>query len=87
MKAPPFVMKCLIAAVHIVIDLGSIKVADSCRSIVEHSGQICLDIPDLCGITFKAPKVVLDMFAVEFQETASYRFHSHILLTNSDLIP
>ena len=69
------------------IDLGSIKVADSCRSIVEHSGKICLDIPDLCGITFKAPKDVLDMLAVDFQKTASYRFRRHILLTDSDLIP
>ena len=87
MKVPPFVIKWLIAAVHIVIDLGSIKVADSCRSIVEHSGQICLDIPDLCCITFKAPKDVLDMLAVDFQETASNSLRRHILLTNSDLIP
>jgi len=40
MKAPPFVMKCLIAAVHIVIDLGNIEVADSCGRIVENRDQV-----------------------------------------------
>ena len=33
-------MKCLIAAVHIVIDLGNIEVADSCGRIVENRDQV-----------------------------------------------
>ena len=40
MKAPPFVIKWLIAGVHIVIDLGSIEVADSCGRIVKNRDQV-----------------------------------------------
>ena len=79
--------KLLIAAVHIVIDFGSVEVADSCRGIENNRSQICLDVSDFRGIALQAPKDVLDMLAADFQKAASYSLHRHILLTNSDLIP
>ena len=64
----------LIAAVHIVIDLGCVEVADSCRSIEDNRSQVCLDVSDFCGIALQAPKDVLDMLAAYFQKAASYSF-------------
>ena len=74
-----------LTAVQVMVDLGTVITVHCCRGIIQGRQQVCLDIPDLCGVLVDTVKDILQVAGIDLQETALYHLPGKIIPSDTDI--